>query len=370
MSFFFPKIKKRKTREIRLGKIGIGGEHPVRVQTMSNLPLSDLEATLKLVHTLYQKGCEIIRVAIPNEKELPNFKKVLEESPMPVVADIHFTVKLAEKVIKAGVHGIRINPGTFRNKEEFLRILSLCKDLGTCVRIGINAGSLEKKILEKYKKPCAEAMVESALRWLEFAVEKAKFENLKVSLKSSSWWETVRACRLFSEKCDFPLHIGVTEAGGLIPGTVKNTLGVGILLFEGIGDTIRISLTDSPEREIEVAYEILKNLGLRRLFPEIISCPTCGRCEIDLFKIYQEVYEKIKDLPANITVAIMGCVVNGPGEAKEADLGIAGGKGKGILFKKGKVIKQVPEKDLVKVLLEEIEKFLKEHPERWTRKIN
>jgi len=360
----YPQIKRRKTREVFVGKVGIGGENPVRVQSMTNTDTRDVSKTLEQIFRLKEAGCEIVRVAIPDEKAVKTLKDIVRESPLPVIADLHFDTSLGEKAVETGIAGLRINPGTFKNKKRLDSLITACKERGICIRVGINAGSLESALLKKYGHPTPQAMVESALRWVSYIVEKHDYYNLKVSLKSSNWWQTVQAYELFSEKSDFPLHIGVTEAGGLIPGTVKNTMAISYLLLKGIGDTLRVSLTADPVEEVYVAYEILKNLGLRSLYPDLISCPTCGRCEIDLMSLYKEVERYARKLRANLKLAVMGCVVNGPGEAREADLGIAGGKGVGLIFREGKIIRKVREEELLQAFFEEIEKFLKEHPER------
>jgi len=360
----YPEIKRRSTRVVRVGSVEIGGSNPVRVQTMTNTDTRDVKATLDQIFKVYEAGAEIVRVAVPDEEAAIALKTIVKESPVPIIADLHFATALGEKAVNAGVSGIRINPGTFKNLKNFDRLIKICKDQGVCVRIGINAGSLESRVLKKYSHPCAEAMVESALNWVEYVVDKLGYENIKVSLKASNWWMTVRAYEMFAEKSDFPLHVGVTEAGGLIPGTVKNTMAISYLLMKGIGDTIRVSLTAPPEEEVFVCYEILKNLGLRSLYPEIISCPTCGRCEIDLMKLYEEVEKRVRSLKADVKIAVMGCVVNGPGEAKHADIGLTGGKGVGFIFKKGKIIKKVPENELLDAFFVELEKYLKEHPEK------
>ncbi len=361
----FPHIKRRKTRTIFVGNVSIGGDSPIRVQSMTNTDTRNVKATIKQIQKLYKVGCEIIRVAIPDEKAIISLKEIVKESPIPVIGDLHFLTSLGEKAVNTGISGIRINPGTFKNRKNLERLVKICKERGTCIRIGINAGSLEKEILKKYQKPTPEAMVESALNWIEYIVEKYDYQNLKVSLKSSNWWDTVRAYELFSEKSDFPLHLGVTEAGGIIPGTIKNTMAISYLLLKGIGDTLRVSLTADPVEEVYVAYEILKNLGLRSLHPDVIACPMCGRCEIDLMRLYKKVEKWAKKVKANLKLAVMGCVVNGPGEAKHVDLGITGGKGVGIIFRKGKIIKKVPENELLSAFFKEIKKFLKEHPERY-----
>ncbi|MCX7874181.1 MAG: flavodoxin-dependent (E)-4-hydroxy-3-methylbut-2-enyl-diphosphate synthase [Caldimicrobium sp.] len=360
----FPRISRRKTREIWVGKVAIGGDNPIRVQSMTNTDTRDVKATLTQIERLKEAGCEIVRVALPDERAVWALREIVRESPVPIIGDLHFDISLGEKAISAGVAGLRINPGTIKNKKRLDSLFKAAKESGLCLRIGINAGSLESDLLRKYGRPGPFAMVESALRWVNYVVEKFDYYNLKVSLKSSNWWETVKAYEEFSKKSDFPLHIGVTEAGGLIGGTIKNTLAVGYLLLKGIGDTIRISLTADPVEEVYVAYEILRNLGLRSLYPDIIACPTCGRCEIDLMKLYREVERWARGVKANIKLAVMGCVVNGPGEARGADLGIAGGKGVGIIFREGRILKKVKEELLLPTFFQEVEKFLKEHPER------
>ncbi|MCS7150359.1 MAG: flavodoxin-dependent (E)-4-hydroxy-3-methylbut-2-enyl-diphosphate synthase [Caldimicrobium sp.] len=360
----FPRISRRKTREIWVGKVGIGGDNPIRVQSMTNTDTKDIGATLSQIEALSEAGCEIVRVAVPDERAALALKEIVRNSPLPVIADLHFDISLGEKALLAGVAGIRINPGTIKSKKHLDALLRGCKEVGVCLRIGINAGSLEAEFLRKYRTPGPKAMVESALRWVEYVIERFDFYNLKVSLKSSNWWDTVKAYEEFSKKSDFPLHIGVTEAGGLLAGTIKNTMAITHLLMKGIGDTIRVSLTADPVEEVYVAFEILRNLGLRTLHPDIIACPTCGRCEIDLMKLYEEVERWARNIRANLKLAVMGCVVNGPGEAKIADLGIAGGKGVGLIFREGKIIKKVKEEELLKVFFAEIERFLREHPER------
>jgi (E)-4-hydroxy-3-methylbut-2-enyl-diphosphate synthase len=360
----YPEIRRRRTREVFVGPIGIGGDNPIRVQSMTNTDTRDVKATLKQIFQLKEAGCEIIRVAIPDERSVSALEEIVKESPMPVIADLHFDTSLGEKAVLTGIAGIRINPGTFKNRKRLDTLIEVCKERGVCIRVGINAGSLESEILKKYGHPTPSAMVESAERWLDYIVSKHGYYNLKVSLKSSNWWQTVRAYEHFSKKSDFPLHIGVTEAGGLIPGTIKNTMAISHLLLQGIGDTLRVSLTADPVEEVFVAFEILRNLGLRSLYPDLIACPTCGRCEIDLFKLYKEVSDYARKLKAHLRLAVMGCVVNGPGKAREADLGIAGGKGVGLIFREGKIIKKGREEELLEAFYKEIERFLEEHPER------
>jgi (E)-4-hydroxy-3-methylbut-2-enyl-diphosphate synthase len=312
-----------------------------------------VEETLSQIHRLAKAGCEIIRVAVPHREDLEALPDIVKNSPIPVVADIHFAPSYAFGSMEAGVHGIRINPGNI-GKEEIVRdIVQEAKGKGVAIRIGVNSGSLEKDLLEKYGYPKAEALFESAMRWSE-KFEKWGFYNFKVSIKGSDVLENIRANELFAQHTDIPLHIGITEAGMGLKGIVKSSVGIGILLYKGIGDTIRVSLTDDPEVEVETAYAILQSLGLRRRGIEIIACPTCGRIEVDLPKVVKEVEEKLKGIKKPLKVAIMGCVVNAIGEAREADLGLACGRGFAWLFKEGKPIKRVSEEKMVQALLEEV----------------
>ncbi len=353
-------IKRKPTRTIYVGNVPVGGGHPVVVQSMTNTDTRNVQATVAQIKRLEECGCEIIRVAVPDEEAAQALKKIKKAIGIPLIADIHFDWRLAVQALKAGADGIRINPGNIKGLENVRRIIQAAKAHGAAVRVGVNAGSLERDLRQKYGGPTAKALVESALRHLDFIVGDLGFENLKVSLKSSDVWTTIEAYRLFSERSDFPLHLGVTEAGGLIPGTVKSAFALGLLLSEGIGDTLRVSLTRDPSEEIRVAYEILRAVGLRNRGPEIISCPTCGRCEIDLFAIAEEVERFAQRIEAPIKLAVMGCVVNGPGEAREADVGLAGGRGVGLIFRKGKIIKKVPEKEILPAFFAEVEAFLKE----------
>ncbi|WP_456434501.1 flavodoxin-dependent (E)-4-hydroxy-3-methylbut-2-enyl-diphosphate synthase [Thermosulfuriphilus sp.] len=353
-------VKRRKTRQITLGPVKIGGGAPIVVQSMTNTDTRDPSATLKQIEHLAQVGCEIVRVAVPDERAAQTLKEISSRSPLPIIADIHFDWRLAIAAIESGVQGLRINPGNIKGPEKVARIIAVAKDQGVCIRIGVNAGSLEKDLLKAYGGPTAEALVESALRHLDFVVGDLGYENLKVSLKSSDVWTTISAYRLFSQKSDFPLHLGVTEAGGLIAGTVKSSVALGILLAEGIGDTIRVSLTRDPTEEVRVAYEILRSLRLRERGPEIISCPTCGRCEINLFAIAEEVERWAARVDTPLKLAVMGCVVNGPGEAREADIGLAGGRGVGIIFRRGRVIRKVKEAEILQAFFDEVDKLLEE----------
>lgn len=344
---------RRKTRQISVGWVKVGGDAPIVVQSMTSTKTHQVEETLSQINRLAKAGCEIIRVAVPHREDLEALPDIVKNSPIPVIADVHFAPSYAFGSMEAGVHGIRINPGNI-GKEEIVRdIVQEAKRKGVAIRIGVNSGSLEKDFLEKYGYPKAEALFESAMRWSE-KFEKWGFYNFKVSIKSSNVLENIRANELFAQHTDIPLHIGITEAGMGLKGIVKSAVGIGILLYKGIGDTIRVSLTDDPEVEVETAYAILQSLGLRRRGIEIVACPTCGRIEVDLPKVVKEVEEKLKGLEKPLKVAIMGCVVNAIGEAREADLGLACGRGFAWLFKEGKPIKRVSEEEMVQALLEEV----------------
>lgn len=324
-------------RKIFLGNLQIGGGAPVLVQSMTNTDTRNADATIEQIKRLKLRGCEAVRVAVPDAAAVSALKKIVADAKMPVIADIHYDWQLAVQSMEAGCAGIRINPGNIGSDEKIKKVADAAKMHGSVIRVGVNSGSLEKRLLEKYKKPSPEALAESALEHCKF-LEKCGFYNIKVSLKSSSVLDTVFACKCFRNQADYPLHIGITEAGTLLRGAVKSAVGLGILLNEGIGETIRVSLTAPPEEEITAAYEILRALGLRNMGPEIISCPTCGRTEIDLFGLAKEVEKMLTNCKSRIRVAVMGCPVNGPGEAREADIGIAGGKDKGIIFRKGKIV--------------------------------
>jgi len=349
-------IERRKTRQIKVGWVKIGGDAPVVVQSMTSTKTHELEPTLEQIKRLHKAGCEIIRVAVPHEEDLEALPDIVKNSPMPVIADIHFAPSYAFRSMEKGVHGIRINPGNIGKEEIVKEIVEEAKIKGVAIRIGVNSGSLEKDLLEKYGYPCGEALFESAIRWSE-KFEKWGFYNFKVSIKGSDVLENIKANELFAKHTDIPVHIGITEAGMGTKGIVKSSVGIGILLYKGIGDTIRVSLTDDPEVEVEVAYAILQALGLRRKGLEIISCPTCGRIEVDLPKVVKEVEEKLKHINKPLKVAIMGCVVNAIGEAREADLGLACGRGFAWLFKEGKPIKKVSEEEMAQALMEEVLKY-------------
>ena len=350
---------KRQSKKIFLGKFTVGGDSPVSVQSMTNTDTRDVAATVKQVNELLESGCEIVRLAIPDEEAAKAFIEIRKNVDAPLVADIHFDYRLALAAIDGGADGIRINPGNIGNRNKVEEIITAAGGNNTCIRIGVNSGSVPGHLLEKYGHPTPEAMVESAMEHITL-FEEMKFSNIKISLKSSNVLHSIAAYEMLAEKTDYPFHLGITEAGTLISGTVKNSIGIGALLLKGIGDTLRVSLSSDPVEEIKVAYEILRALDLRHRGPEIISCPTCGRCEIDLFSIVERVENEFRNIVTPLKVAIMGCVVNGPGEAREADIGIAGGRGKVVLFKKGEVIKKLPEDRLADVLITEVKKILDE----------
>lgn len=353
-------ISRRKTRQISVGKVKVGGDAPIAVQSMTNTLTQDIAATVAQIHRLQAAGCEIVRVAVPDDEAAAAIADIKDQIAIPLIADIHFDHRLAMAAVRAGADGLRINPGNIGSRQKIRAVVDCARDFGVPIRIGVNSGSLEKDLLKKHGGVTAEGMVESALRHVDLLTGFG-FDDIKISIKASDVPRTLDAYRLLTIKTDFPLHVGVTEAGGLYSGIVKSTLGIGVLLMEGIGDTIRVSLTRDPVEEIRVGYEILKGLDIRRHGPDIISCPTCGRCQIDLIDITEKVERAIllKSLP--IKLAIMGCVVNGPGEAREADIGIAGGNGVGILFRKGEIVKKFTEDKLVEVLLAEVEKYEATH---------
>ena len=357
MSLSFTENRKN-TRQVQVGDVNVGGHAPIAVQSMTNTHTSDVAKTVAQIKALEAAGCEIIRVAVPDETSAAAISAIKRQIGIPLIADIHFDHRLAVMAAENGADGLRINPGNIGSREKIQNVVDCANDRGLPIRIGVNAGSLEQDIMDSHHGPTADAMVESALRHIDLLTA-MQFDRIKVSLKASDVPRTIEAYRKLSTKVDFPLHLGVTEAGTIYPGIVKSSIGVGMLLAEGIGDTIRISLTSDPVNEIRVAYEILKALGIRRHGPELISCPTCGRCNIDLFDIANEIESFLLTKKTPIKVAIMGCVVNGPGEAREADIGVAGGNGVGILFKKGQVVKKFPQADLVTILKAEIELFEK-----------
>lgn len=346
-------ITRRETRKIYVGNVAVGGDAPVVVQSMCSTDTRDIRATLQQISRLAEVGCELIRLAVLDDKAVEALKIIKEEAPIPLIADIHFDHRLALGALKAGVDGLRINPGNIGGDKAVAKVVRAAAERRVPIRIGVNSGSLDKDLHQRYGGATPEAMVESALRQIQL-LESLQFHEIKISLKSSDVMTMVDSYRLLADKVAYPLHLGVTEAGTLISGTAKSAIGIGLLLAEGIGDTIRVSLTSDPIDEIKAAYEILRALKLRERGVEVISCPTCGRCEIDIIGLTHEVEKRLLTVKTPLKVAIMGCVVNGPGEAKEADVGIAGGRGQGILFKKGEIVEKLPEEELMPRLLKEI----------------
>lgn len=348
--------KRRCSREVSVGNVKIGGNNPISIQSMTTTDTRDSISTIKQIKELEKAGCDIVRIAVPDMEAAKNISNIKKEVNIPIIADIHFDYRLALEAINQGVDGIRINPGNIGSIEKVKMVVEKCKEKNLKIRIGVNGGSLEKELLEKYGSATSEALVESALNHVKI-LEDLEFYNIVISLKSTDIYKTIDAYKLISEKVDYPLHIGITESGSIKKGTIKSSIGVGALLLNGIGDTLRISLTGDPVEEIYVGKEILRSLDLLNDKIKVISCPTCGRCNIDLINIVNEVEDKIENIEKNITVAIMGCAVNGPGEARDADIGIAGGKGEGLLFKKGEIIKKIKGDNLVDELINEIKSF-------------
>ncbi|MDP2167624.1 MAG: flavodoxin-dependent (E)-4-hydroxy-3-methylbut-2-enyl-diphosphate synthase [Thermodesulfovibrionales bacterium] len=348
--------KRAKTKKIFVGSVPIGGGSPIAVQSMTKTDTRDIKATLRQIRALKRAGCEIVRLAVPDMEAAEALGGIIRSCPLPVIADIHFDWRLALKAVSQGASGLRINPGNIGAKWKLAEVVTSLKDKGIPLRVGVNAGSLEKDLLRKYGHPSAQALIESAERHISM-LEDMGFYNIKVSLKASNVPSTVEACRIFSKRHRHPLHVGVSEAGPLFSGLIKSSVGLGILLSEGIGDTVRVSLTANPVKEVRAAYQILRSLNLRERGVEIISCPTCGRCGINLIGLVAKVEKRLMHEKKPMTVAVMGCAVNGPGEAREADIGIAAAKGMGLLFKGGKVIKKVKEKDLLDELIREAERL-------------
>lgn len=347
---------RKPTRKVKVGSIYVGGDSPISIQSMTNTDTRDVKSTLNQINKLDKIGCDIIRCAVPDIEASEALKIITKESRIPVVADIHFDYKLALESIKNGVDALRINPGNIGSMERVKMVAEAAKEKSIPIRIGVNSGSLKKDILDKYGRVCPEALVESALQHVSI-LEKCNFNDIVISIKSSNVMQMIESYRLISEKVNYPLHLGVTEAGTTFRGTIKSSVGIGTLLAEGIGDTIRVSITGDPLEEIKIGKEILRSLGYVNEGIEFVSCPTCGRTNIDLISIAEEVEKRLLNCNKNIKVAVMGCVVNGPGEAREADIGIAGGKGEGLIFKKGEIIKKVKEEDIIDELIKEIEKM-------------
>lgn len=348
-------MKRRISKKIKVGNVEIGGDSPVSVQSMLCAPAHDIEANVLQAKRLRSAGCQIIRTAVPDLESLKLIEK-LKEVGMPVVADIHFDYRLAVEAVAAGADKIRINPGNIGDDSRVKEVASACSAKGVPIRIGVNSGSIERDLLEKYGHPTAQAMVDSAMRNVKL-LNRFDFDDIVISLKSSDVTTMVEAYKLLSEICDYPLHLGVTEAGAGMPAIVKSAVGIGSLLMNGIGDTIRVSLTDDPVKEVEAGYEILRAAGLYSRGVRIISCPTCGRTRINIIELVKQAQERLKNVDKPLKVAIMGCAVNGPGEAREADIGIAGGDGDGLIFKKGKILRKVAENDLIDELIKEIDKM-------------
>ena len=343
-------MERKITKQVKIGDVLIGGGAPISVQSMLNKPAEDIEGSVKQALELQKAGCNIIRAAVPNKEAVKLIEALKENLSVPVVADIHFDYRLALECAAAGVDKIRINPGNIGSDDRVKAVADACRQRNIPIRIGVNSGSVEKEILAKYGSPVPEALVESALYHASL-LEKFDFDDIVISIKSSNVENTVKAYSLASEKCNYPLHVGVTEAGTSRMGIVKSSIGIGSLLLKGIGDTIRVSLTDSPVKEVAAGYDILKAVGLKKDAVQIVSCPTCGRTKIDLISLANEVESALASCTKPIKVAVMGCVVNGPGEAREADIGVAGGDGCAVLFKKGEILKKVPENEVVSALL-------------------
>src|SRR4051812_8210558 len=344
---------RRKTRQIQVGKVGVGSDHPISVQSMTTTLTADVNATLQQIAELTATGCEIVRVAVPSQDDAEALPAIARKSQIPVIADIHFQPKYVFAAIDAGCAAVRVNPGNIRKFDDQVKeIAHRASETGTPIRIGVNAGSLDKRLLEKYGKPTAEALVESAL-WECSMFEEHGFRDIKISVKHNDPVVMIRAYRQLAQQCDYPLHLGVTEAGPAFQATIKSSVAFGALLAEGIGDTIRVSLSAPPVEEIKVGQAILESLGLRERGLEIVSCPSCGRAQVDVYTLAEQVTAALEGFPVPLRVAVMGCVVNGPGEAREADLGVASGNGKGQIFVRGKVIKTVPESIIVETLVEE-----------------
>lgn len=353
---------REETRSVQVGNLTIGGNNHVVIQSMCNTKTKDVEATIKQINALQQAGCELVRVAVFDKEDAYAIKEIKKGIHIPLVADIHFDYKLALIAIESGIDKVRINPGNIGSIEKVKAVVDACKKKHIPIRIGVNGGSLEKEILEKYGEPTPEGMVESAMKHVKI-LEDLDFHDIVISLKSSNTMLTIKAYELASKTFPYPLHVGVTEAGTALGGTVKSALGIGTLLYEGIGNTIRVSLSDDPVEEIKVAKILLKELGLLKGVPTLVSCPTCGRIQYDLIPIAKEMEDFLKDIHLDITVAIMGCAVNGPGEARHADIGIAGGVGEGLLIKHGEIVKRVKQEDMVQTLKDEILKMVEEKSE-------
>lgn len=344
---------RKKTREIRIGNVRIGGENPIAIQSMTNTKTENIKETVAQIHALQEAGCEIIRSAVPTMEAAQALGEIKEQIRIPLVADIHFDYRLAIAAVEHGADKIRINPGNIGSRERIQAVVDCCKEHQVPIRVGVNSGSLEKELIDKYGGVTAEGLVESALDKTAL-IEDMGYDNLVISIKSSDVLMCIRAHEIISQKTDYPLHVGITEAGTVYSGSVKSAIGLGNILYQGIGDTVRVSLTGDPVQEIYAAKMILKTLGLREGGISVVSCPTCGRTQIDLIRLATQVEEMVKGFDLDIKVAVMGCAVNGPGEAREADIGIAGGIGEGLLIKKGEIVKKVSEAELLETLRQEL----------------
>lgn len=352
-------MERRKSRPVTIGRVTIGGTHPVAVQSMTNTKTENVAATVEQIHRLTERGCELIRCAVPTLEAAKALADIKKQIAIPLIADIHFDYRLALQALESGVDALRLNPGNIGGRVRVEKVVTAAKTRQVPIRIGVNAGSLPRDLLAKYGHPSAQAMVEAAWRHIHI-LEEMDYNNIVISLKAHDVPLTLEAYRLMARECDYPLHVGVTEAGTIHSGLIKSAVGIGTLLAEGIGDTIRVSLTGDPLAEIDAGFEILKSLGLRQHGPTLVSCPTCGRTSVSLEKMAREVETRLSHIRQPITVAVMGCVVNGPGEAREADVGIAGGCGEGLIFRKGKILRKVPEDRLVEELFNEIDTIIKE----------
>lgn len=345
--------KREQTKEIQIGDRLIGGGNPILIQSMTNTRTEDVQATVQQIHRLEAAGCEIVRCTVPNKEAAQAITEIKKQIQIPLVADIHFDYRMAVAAIENGADKIRINPGNIGSKENVKAVVNAARERNVPIRVGVNGGSLEREMIEKYGGVTPEGIVESALLKVRM-IEEFDYDRIVISIKSSDVLFSIRAHELIAEKTDYPLHVGITESGTLTSGNIKSALGLGVILYEGIGDTIRVSLTGDPVEEVKSAKMILRNMGLRTGGIEVVSCPTCGRTRIDLIGLANKVEEMVQDIPLNIKVAVMGCAVNGPGEAREADIGIAGGDGEGLLIKKGEIVRKVPEEQLLSVLRDEL----------------
>lgn len=356
---FQAEFKRRKTRQIKIGRVAIGGDAPIVVQSMTKTETKDKGSTIAQIKRLEEAGCEIVRLAIPDREAVEACAEIKKAVSLPVVADIHFDYRLAIASLEKGVDGLRLNPGNIGSKEKVKEVVKAAKERKIPIRIGVNSGSLERDLLQKYGGTTPEAMVESALRHVRI-LEDLDFSLIKISLKASDVFRTVKAYQLLADRVDYPFHAGITEAGGILSGTVKSSVGLGFLISQGLADTIRVSLTAPPEEEVRVGYLILSCLGLRSRGPNFVSCPVCGRCEVDFFKIASEIEKGLSSIEKNIEIALMGCMVNGPGEAKEADIGLACGRGVGVVFKRGKLYRRLKEADIIPEFIKEVRRLAEE----------